>query len=224
VPVSTLTEILLTTKPNMNHGIANTLSSRDVTRKGAARIGDIARVGIEIVLEEGFSSLTKRRVATRLGIAHGNVGYYFPTRESLWRAVVDYELTEIHDKYPSGLKTDTDDPQSSFDEYLSVYMVSYEDREFGYFFAHLEAYAEINSAVAKLRDEMYEGFLQRMMERVRPLCIGVDDEQIELRALTVMALFEGLGSLSAFRPELVIKNSKFRQQMIDQANAIVRGD
>ncbi len=53
---------------------------------------------------------------------------------------------------------------------------------------------------------------------------GVDDEQIELRALTVMALFEGLGSVSAFRPELVIHNSKFRQQLIDLANAIVRGD
>jgi len=208
----------------MNQEFANSLSSRDVTRKGAERIVEIVRVGTEIVLEEGFASLTKRRVATRLGIAHGNVGYYFPTRESLWRAVVDYELAQIQQKYPSGLKTDPDDPQSSFDEYLSVYMVSYEDREFGNFFAHLEAYAAINSAVAKLRDEMYEGFLQRMMERVRPLCIGVDDEQIELRALTVMALFEGLGSLSAFRPELVIKNSKFRQQMIDQANAIVRGD
>jgi AcrR family transcriptional regulator len=208
----------------MSQKIANSLSSRDVTRKGADRIVEIVRVGTEIVLEEGFASLTKRRVATRLGIAHGNVGYYFPTRESLWRAVVDYELAEIHDKYPSGLKTDTDDPQSSFDEYLSVYMVSYEDREFGNFFAHLEAYAEINSAVAKLRDEMYEGFLQRMTERVRPLCIGVDDEQIELRALIVMALFEGLGSVSAFRPELVIHNSKFRQQMIDQANAIIRGD
>ena len=208
----------------MNQKIANSLSSRDVTRKGAERIVEIVRVGTEIVLEEGFASLTKRRVATRLGIAHGNVGYYFPTRESLWRAVVDYEISELSDKYPSDLETDTDDPQSSFDEYLSVYMVSYEDREFGNFFAHLEAYAEINSAVAKLRDEINERILQRIIERVRPLCPGVDDEQIELRALTVMALFEGLGSLSAFRPELVIKNSKFRQQMIDQANAIVRGD
>jgi AcrR family transcriptional regulator len=208
----------------MSKKIANSLSSRDVTRKGAERIEEIVRAGSEILLEEGFSAVTKRRVATRLGIAHGNVGYYFPTRESLWRAVVDYELSEIHDKYPSGLKTDTDDPQSCFDEYLSVYMISYEDREFGYFFAHLEAYAEINPAVAKLRDEMYEGFLQRMVERVRPLCNGVDDEQIELRAITVMALFEGLGSVSTFRPELIIKNGKFRQQMIDQANAIVRGD
>jgi AcrR family transcriptional regulator len=212
------------TKTNMNAISAKLLPSRDITRKGAARVIEIARAGTEIVLEEGFASLTKRRVAKRLGIAHGNVGYYFPTRESLWRVVVDYELSEIHDRYPSGLKMDTDDPQSSFDEYLSIYMLSYEDREFGSFFAHLEAYADINPAVAKLRDEMYEGFLQRMIERVRPLCIGVDDEQIELRAITVMALFEGLGSVSTFRPELVIHDSKFRQRMIDRANAIVRGD
>jgi AcrR family transcriptional regulator len=208
----------------MDQKTANTLSSRDVTRKGAARVVEIARAGAEILLEEGFTAVTKRRVAKRLGIAHGNVGYYFPTRESLWRVVIDYEMSELDGKYPSDLETDTNDPQSRFDQYLSVYMVSYEDRRFGYFFTHLEAYAEINAAVAKLRDEIYEGFLQRIIERVRPLCAGVDDEQIELRALTVMALFEGLGSVSAIRPELVIHNSKFRQQMIDQANAIIRGD
>jgi len=207
----------------MSQKTQNIFSSRDVTRKGAARIVEIARTGVEIVLEMGFSSLTKRRVATRLGIAHGNVGYYFPTRESLWRAVVGYHLSEIHDRYPSGLEPDTDDPQNRLDEYLSIYMISYEDRRFKKFSAHLEAYAEINPAVAELRDELYEGFLQRITERIRPLCIGVNDEQIELRALTVMALFEGLGTVATFRPELVIHDRIFRQQMIDQANAIVRG-
>jgi AcrR family transcriptional regulator len=208
----------------MDQKTTNTLSSRDVTRKGAARVVEIARAGAEILRDEGFASVTKRRVAKRLGIAHGNVGYYFPTRESLWRAVIDYEISEVDDKYPSDLNTDTNDPQSSFDQYLSVYMVSYEDRKFGNFSAHLLSYAEINAAVAKLRDETYEQILQRIIERVRPLCPGVDDERIELRALTVMALFEGLGSVAAFRPELVIHDSKFRQQMIDQANAIIRGD
>ena len=62
----------------MNQKIANGLSARDVTPKGAARIVDIARAGAEILLAEGFSSVTKRRVAKSLGIAHGNVGYYFP--------------------------------------------------------------------------------------------------------------------------------------------------
>lgn len=208
----------------MNQKLASTLASRDVTRKGAARVAEIARAGAEILREEGFASVTKRRVAKHLGIAHGNVGYYFPTRESLWRAVIEYEISEIDDKYPSDLETDTNDPQSSFDQYLSVYMVSYEDRKFGNFSAHLLSYAETNAAAAKLRDETYEGVLQRIIERVRPLCPGVDDEQIELRALTVMALFEGLGSVSAFRPELVAQNSNFQQQAIDQANAIIRGD
>jgi AcrR family transcriptional regulator len=208
----------------MDQKTANILSSRDVTRKGAARVAEIVQAGAEIVLEEGFASVTKRRVAKRIGIAHGNVGYYFPTRESLWGAVIDYEISELDDKYPSDLKSDASDPQSCFDEYLLVYMISYEDRKFGNFSAHLLSYAEINAAVAKLRDETYEQILQRIIERVRPLCPGVDDERIELRALTVMALFEGLGSVAAFRPELVIHNSKFRQQMIDQANAIIRGD
>jgi AcrR family transcriptional regulator len=208
----------------MSQKIENSLSSRDVTRKGAERIVEIVRAGSEILLEEGFSALTKRRVAKHLGIAHGNVGYYFPTRESLWRAVVDFELSKLDDKYPSDLETGTSDPQSFFDEYLAGYMDEYEDREFRSFFAHVGAYAETNSAVARLRDEMNERILQRIIERIRPLCPGVDDEQIELRALTVMALFEGLGSVSAFRPELVTQNSHFRQQAIDQANAIIRGE
>ncbi len=213
-----------TTEKNMSKKIANSLSSRNVTRKGAVRVAEIVRAGAELLLAEGFSSVTKRRVAKHLGIAHGNVGYYFPTREALWRAVVDYELSKLDDKYPSDLETDTNDPQSCFDEYLASYMDEYEDREFRSFFAHVGAYAETNSAVARLRDEMYEGILQRIIERVRPLCDGVDDEQIELRAITAMALFEGLGSVSVFRPDLVKQNNTFRQQAIDQANAIVRGD
>ena len=64
----------------MNDKIANLMTSLDVTRKGAERIADILKVGVAILLDEGFSSLTKRRIAKRLGISHGNVNYYFPTR------------------------------------------------------------------------------------------------------------------------------------------------
>ena len=207
----------------MNAKIENLMSSRDITRKGAEKIAEIVRVGAELLLEEGFTVVTIRRVAQRLGISHGHVGYYFPTRESLWQAVVDYEFRDFYDRYQSDLKTNTDDPQSCFDEYLGRWMDEYQDRKVRSFFAHVEAYAEVNLAVAEIRDEIYEGILTRILERVRPLCIGVDDEQIKLRAMTVMILFEGLASVSAFNPELVKPNNSFRQHMIDHANAIVRG-
>ena len=72
----------------MNDKIANLMTSLDVTRKGAERIADIVKVNAAILLDEGFTSLTKRRIAKRLSISHGNVSYYFPTRDSLinqWR-------------------------------------------------------------------------------------------------------------------------------------------
>ncbi len=222
--MSTLFNVILTTNPNMNTKIAKVLSSRDVTRKGAAKIAEIVRAGTEILLAEGFSSVTKRRVAKRLGIAHGNVGYYFPTRESLWHAVVYYELSELYEKYPVALDANTEDPQSCFDEYLVGYFDEAESGKSRSFYAHVEAFAEINPVVAGWRDDIYERIFQGFMERIRPLCIGVDEEQIELRTLTVMSLFEGVESMSAFKPKLVKQNSSFRQQMINQANTIVRGE
>lgn len=222
--MSTLKQAVITTHTKMNENIVDLMSSRDITRKGARRVVEIVRVGAEILLDEGFASVTKRKVANRLGISHGNVGYYFPTRESLWQAVVNYEFRDFYNKYQRDLRTNADDPQSCFDEYLVRWMDEYQDRKVRAFFAHVEAYAEINSVVAELRDEIYEGILMRILERVRPLCIGVDDEQIRRRAMTVMLLFEGLGSVSAFKPELLEPNNTFRRHMIDQANAIIRGE
>ena len=89
-------------------------------------------------------------------------------------------------KYPVGLDTNTDDPQSCFDEYLVGYFDEAESGKSRSFYAHVEAFAEINPVVAGWRDEIYERILQGFTERIRPLCIGVDEEQIKLRALTVM--------------------------------------
>ena len=200
------------------------MASRDITRKGAKRITEIVKVGAELLLEEGFTSVTKRRVAKRLGIAYGNVGYYFPTRESLWQAVVDNEFKDFYDKYQSEFKSDPNDAQSCFDEYLVRWLDEYGDRKVRTFFAHLVAYAEVNSTIAKLRDEIYEGILMRITQRVRALIVGLDDEQVARRSLTVLLLFEGLQTVSAFKPELLKRNSTFRQHLVDQANAIIRAE
>ena len=72
----------------MNHSIEDLMVDMKVSEKGAKRISEIIKVGVDILMEEGFLALTKRRIAARLNIAHGHVGYYFPSRELLWRAVL----------------------------------------------------------------------------------------------------------------------------------------
>ena len=102
--------------------ITNLMTTLDVTRKGAERISEIVKAGADLLLTEGFSSLTKRRIAKRLGISHGNVSYYFPTRESLWHAVIDFELEEYHQRHRGDLHADPADPQARFDEFSVRWM------------------------------------------------------------------------------------------------------
>jgi len=195
----------------------------DVTRKGARRIAEIVQAGVSILLEEGFTALTKRRIAARLDISHGNVSYYFPTRESLWRAVIDYEYKEYYRKHYGSLRADPDDPQALFDEFVLRWIDEYLDREMRIFFSQVLAFAEVNETVARLRDEIYEMFLKETLSRVRPLNPGVPESEIELRALVLVSTLEGLHAVSAFRPGLVSRDDAFRQRLLRQMNAVARG-
>ncbi len=181
----------------MNEKIANLMTSLDVTRKGAERIAEIVKAGAEILLDEGFSSLTKRRIANRLGISHGNVSYYFPTRESLWHAVTDYELKEYYQRHHGNFNADPNDPQACFDEFVVRWIDEYNDRVVRIFFSHIIAFAEVNEAVAKIRNEVYEEFFEGTLNRARALGLRVEDEELELRVLEVMVVLE---ACMPFRP------------------------
>ena len=200
------------------------MASLDVTRKGAERIADIVKAGAEILLDEGFSSLTKRRIANRLDISHGNVSYYFPTRESLWHAVIDYELKEYYQRHHGVLITDPSDPQAYFDAFVVGWIDEYNDRVVRIFFSHIIAFAEVNESVAKIRDEIYEEFFEETMKRARALGLDVEEQELERRALEVMVVLEGLHAVSAFRPALVERNYEFKQRLLKRANAIIRGE
>ena len=204
--------------------ITNLMTTLDVTRKGAERIADIVNAGAGLLLEEGFSSLTKRRIAKRLDISHGNVSYYFPTRESLWHAVINFELKEFYQRHQRDLHADPDDPQARFDEYVVGWIDEYNNRVIRVFFAHVIAYAEINEAVAKMRDEVYESIFDRTMTLSRALGLEVKDEELELRVLEVMAVLEGLQAVSAFRPALIERNYEFKRRLLRRVNAIIRGE
>jgi AcrR family transcriptional regulator len=208
----------------MSDRIANLMTSLDVTKKGAERIADIVKVGAEILLEEGFPALTKRRIAKKLGISHGNVSYYFPTRDALWQAVVDYELKETYQRHNSVLEADPNDPQACFDEVVLSWIDEYKDRIVRIFYSHMIAFAEVNETVAKIRDEIYESFFAQTMTYARALKITASEPELEQRVLEVMVLMEGLQVVSAFRPALVEKDDKFRQRLLDRANAIIRGE
>ncbi|MDX1508529.1 MAG: TetR/AcrR family transcriptional regulator [Woeseiaceae bacterium] len=195
----------------------------DVTRKGAQRIADILEAGVDILREQGFTALTKRRIAKRLGISDGNVGYYFPTRESLWAGVIDYEVKTYYDRQYAGFTAPLDDADARFDEFVRSWFKEYEDRDLRIFFAQLLAFAEVSPFVAQQRDEIYEMYYRETLDRIRALAPGVGEDELQRRTSLVVALLEGLHAVTGFKPELMRSGAVFADELVEQAKAIATG-
>lgn len=75
--------------------------TRQVRKKGAARRQQIIDVARQVLIQAGVSGLVLREIAERVGITHGNLQYYFATKEDLIVAIFDQEVrrytTSMHD-------------------------------------------------------------------------------------------------------------------------------
>jgi len=63
------------------------------SRKGQQRRQDILDTAKSILVNEGWEAFSMREVAARLGIRHGNLQYYFPTKQDLLVALYDSEVS-----------------------------------------------------------------------------------------------------------------------------------
>jgi TetR/AcrR family transcriptional regulator len=50
----------------------------------------IVTAALEVFTERGFEAASTRQIASRVGVNHGLIPYYFGTKQKLWRAAVDY--------------------------------------------------------------------------------------------------------------------------------------
>jgi len=60
--------------------------------------GAIVRAAGAVLTRDGYAQFSVRRVAAELGIAPGNVNYYFPTKASLLETLVSYTLAQYREQ------------------------------------------------------------------------------------------------------------------------------
>lgn len=202
---------------------AGKASSREMSPKGARRVREILEAGSRVLLSRGLWAVNKRRVAEELGISDGNVGYYFPTRDSLWLAIIQFEMDEYYRRHHPPSEVAPGDVQARFDEYVMRWMNEYEDSFVRIFFSQIITVAEVNDTIAASRDRIYEAFVEQFCAMARPLVPGVGEEELETRVLACIALLEGLHAVSAFRPATMRRDRGFKRLMQSHVNALIRG-
>jgi AcrR family transcriptional regulator len=76
-------------------------------RKGQQRRRQILDTAKAQLIRKGTKSLVLRDLAEQLGITHGNLQYYFPTRHALFVAIFDEEVAKYTDGIHAAVRSTT---------------------------------------------------------------------------------------------------------------------
>src|SRR5215471_14490511 len=60
--------------------------------RAAERRRSLIEAAYRIIAEQGLKGLRTRDVAAQVGLTHATLHYYFPTKEALIQAVIDYAV------------------------------------------------------------------------------------------------------------------------------------
>ena len=161
---------------------------KPASAKGEKTANGIVKKGAELLLHEGLRAVNKRRIASALGISDGNISYYFPTRDALWAAVLEYELDNYFRRFHSSFLGTEHSMQARFDDYVGRWVDEYQDRMVRVFFSQILTFGETEPLIARFRDRVYRVFFEHLAGFAKALAPKVTAEELQRRVLLIMSL------------------------------------
>lgn len=159
--------------------------------RGAETVDAILKAALRVLLEEGATAFTIRRVATACDLRVGNVSYHFPRKEMLVQVLLD----DIMAHYEAKLEVNVRQPEISDEQRLQlVITMCLEDiatKRTTRLFTELWALANHNPFIADRIRGFYGKVHEVIGEYIRPLNPELDDDEVNTLALFISASMEG---------------------------------
>ena len=161
-------------------------------QKGLARLLSILEAARDIFVEQGYTSLTMRKVATKANISIGNLNYYYRTKEDLLRDLLDYVINPYLEEFERARQNAGDSPEKQMKAVLKFWIEDLATPETTTFFPECWALANHNPFVATLIDELCIKARETLVELIPQINPTFTQKESELQALYMCATMEGL--------------------------------
>lgn len=166
--------------------------------RGTETVDAILKAALAVLIDEGASAFTIRRIAAECGMKVGNVSYHFPRKELLIQILLD-ELLESYDKL---LESRVRAPALSTEERLRlVIVICLEDiagKRTTRLFTELWALANQNTFVADRVRAFYQKVHDFIAEYVSLLNPALSPDEAQTVALYISASMEGSTPFTGF--------------------------
>ena len=157
-------------------------------QKAAIKILDAAE---DLLIDEGYQSLSIRRIASRCGITPGNLQYYFPSKGILLEALLNKIIQGYLEEFERLRQDAGIDPVMQLKAVLTHVITDLNNKRTTHFFPEVWALSNHESSITNSLDEMYGAYrdvIKEIVIKINPL---ISEERATDLALFITASLEG---------------------------------
>ena len=165
----------------------------ETTGKGMERARAILAAAREIFARHGYSGLSMRGVATRLGVTLGTVQHYYKTKDELLEAVLLQMLHEYQvdvDRIASQMREASREEQLR--ESMKYFIGSVLSPLGLGTFVELSALAMRNEFAADVMERIFVLARKSIRRSIRGMVAGLSERELSIRASSIVAQLMGL--------------------------------
>jgi len=166
-------------------------SSQKTTQLAGTRKNQIVEVAKNLMIDEGLSALTMRRVARELSMSPGNLHYHFPNYalmlEALLDAVLEPYLTRFH-----ALKAEAQgNPVAALTAVIEYVLDDLANKETTMFFPELWVLANRDDKAEQQMGKLYDAYMDVLIELIHDIRPDLNKKRTKEIALFICASIEG---------------------------------
>lgn len=145
-----------------------------------------------ILIEEGYSKLSMRKVSVRAQISVGNLQYYYPNKNDLLKDLLDHSIDEFMQEFERLRLDVNDDPELHLISIIKFIVLDLGNPNTTKFYPELWALANHDDYADTLMDQVYARVrcpLENCITRLNP---ALSPAQVQKVALFISASMEGM--------------------------------
>ncbi len=160
--------------------------------KGRDVYEQILRAALNLLIEEGYRSVSMRRVAAACGMKLGNLTYYFPAKEDLVRELLDAVISSYEIEFDAIAHEEGASATSRLEEICILILEDIGTKKTTRFFPELWALSNHDDFVLERMQDLYARARRPLIPLIAEINPALSPDQCESVALFISASMEGM--------------------------------
>lgn len=161
-------------------------------KKFSERRDEILDTTISALANEGYTSVSMRGIADRVGIHLSTLQYYFPTKRDLLKSTIEKSIGSMVRMMDEMILNSTIEPKKVLRKALKIHLTACHDPMIAKLFIALWGMASHDEDANHLLNEVYKRDCQRYATLIRRANPKLSKRNCENRAVLILAQLEGL--------------------------------